>query len=251
MSLYTRIPMPYIEWDRNNTKYVLTVLPFSGLLTGAAEAVWYTVSMAAGIHAPLFAAVSCALPLLINGGIHLDGLADTADACASHAPPDRRREILADPHTGAFGAAAVVMYEIFLFGIYCELFYLSEKAHAGHLPLLFVISFVAPRAMAQMAAALLPPSSREGLLYTMTFVSDKWLNIMTGIEIMAICTAAVCISLGAWGLIFAAAALLLALCFTRMTRKGFGGISGDLCGWLIKMAEAVILTSFLLILRFT
>lgn len=249
MSLYTRIPMPYVDWDRNNTKYVLTVLPFSGLLTGAAEAVWYTAGMALGIHAPLFAAVSCALPLLINGGIHLDGLADTADACASLAPPERKREILADPHTGAFGAAAVVIYEIILFGLYCEIFYTAGKAQAGKLPLLLVVSFVAPKAMAQMAAALIPPSAPKGLLYSLSFVSDRWLNVITAVEVLAVCTAAVCISQGARVFIFAGALSLLSLYFRRMAMKEFEGISGDLCGWLIKMSEVVMLASVFLSLR--
>lgn len=46
----------------------------------------------------------------ITGALHLDGLADLADALgASHQHPERLLAVLADPHVGVFGLVAVVM----------------------------------------------------------------------------------------------------------------------------------------------
>ena len=42
------------------------------------------------------------LPVVVTGGIHLDGFGDTLDALASHAEPERKREILKDPRAGIF-----------------------------------------------------------------------------------------------------------------------------------------------------
>jgi adenosylcobinamide-GDP ribazoletransferase len=47
------------------------------------------------------------LGLLITGGLHLDGAMDTADGLAV-TEPNRRLEVMADSHTGAFGAMAAI-----------------------------------------------------------------------------------------------------------------------------------------------
>lgn len=40
------------------------------------------------------------LPLIVSGGIHLDGLVDTADALYSRRETEKKLEILKDPHVG-------------------------------------------------------------------------------------------------------------------------------------------------------
>jgi len=46
----------------------------------------------------------------LTGALHLDGLADLADAlAASHRDPQRFLTVLADPHVGTFGVVAVVL----------------------------------------------------------------------------------------------------------------------------------------------
>ena len=46
--------------------------------------------------------------LLLTGALHADGLADTCDAVFCHATPERRLEIMRDPHVGAFGVVGLV-----------------------------------------------------------------------------------------------------------------------------------------------
>lgn len=43
------------------------------------------------------------MPLLVTGGIHIDGFSDTMDALSSHAERQKKLEIMDDPHIGAFG----------------------------------------------------------------------------------------------------------------------------------------------------
>jgi adenosylcobinamide-GDP ribazoletransferase len=62
-----------------------------------------------GGPAPLLAAVlAIALVALVSGGLHLDGLADTADALAAHGG-ERAERARRDPAIGAAGAVAVVI----------------------------------------------------------------------------------------------------------------------------------------------
>ena len=243
MSLYTRIPMPEMEWNPGNTKYVLTLLPVSGLLSGAAEAVWFSVSLIIGIHAPLYAAIACGLPVIVHGGIHLDGLADTADARASCTSKEKRRSILADPHTGAFGAAAIVFYEMVTFGLFCEIFTLAEHQKKASILLLLLFSYIIPRALVQSATVLLPPSVPGGMLYSLTSAADRRLNLITSVGIIALCSVLIGVSSGYAVVVFVTLAILVILYFRNMALKQFGGISGDLCGWLIKITETVMLAS--------
>ena len=50
------------------------------------------------------------LPLLVTGGIHLDGFLDVADARSSHQSRARKLEILKDSHVGAFAVIAMGCY---------------------------------------------------------------------------------------------------------------------------------------------
>ena len=252
MSLYTRIPLPLIEWNAKNTKYVLTVLPLSGVLIGAAEAVWLAAGRMAGIHAPLYAAVSCGLPLLINGGIHLDGLADTIDARASYASPERRREILHDPRTGAFGAAGIVLYELLTFGVYCELYECPETVDrtAGALPVLMILVFAVPRMLVQIAVCVIPPSAPEGMLYTMSSVSSRPLNLITASGLLLLCMTVAVLQQGWAAVLYVGVAVLLMLYFRCFSIRQFEGLSGDLCGWLLKVSETVLLAAVFVTLRY-
>ena len=47
------------------------------------------------------------IPVLITGGIHLDGLLDTADALSSYKTKEEKLEILKDSHAGAFALSLI------------------------------------------------------------------------------------------------------------------------------------------------
>jgi adenosylcobinamide-GDP ribazoletransferase len=47
--------------------------------------------------------------VIVTGGLHEDGLADTADALGAHTTRERRLEILRDPRVGTYGALALIL----------------------------------------------------------------------------------------------------------------------------------------------
>lgn len=97
LSMYTTVPVKNVVWNNDSTKYLFYVFPFvTGFLIGIFEAILLYVSKYYGINEFLYAGLSLAVIVLVTGGIHLDGFADTIDAAASHGDWEKKRQILAD-----------------------------------------------------------------------------------------------------------------------------------------------------------
>lgn len=92
--MYSKIPMPPADWEKENMKYALCFFPWVGLAVGAVSAVLFWLLQQIGAGSMLRAAVLTAVPVLVTGGIHLDGYLDTMDALSSWREKQRRLEIL-------------------------------------------------------------------------------------------------------------------------------------------------------------
>ena len=79
-AMFSRIPMPRVEWKKENMRYMLCALPLVGAAIGLALTLWVWVCLRLKIGQTLFAAGIALIPLLLSGGIHMDGFCDTADA---------------------------------------------------------------------------------------------------------------------------------------------------------------------------
>lgn len=103
-------------FDRITGRRAIAALPVAGLVPGLAAAL--LVAMAAGgpwdpVANPLAPMVIGVLVVCLaewlTRGMHLDGLADIADALGSYRGPAEARKVLADPATGPMGAGAVAL----------------------------------------------------------------------------------------------------------------------------------------------
>ncbi|MDG4551814.1 MAG: adenosylcobinamide-GDP ribazoletransferase [Candidatus Contendobacter sp.] len=110
LQLLTRLPVPASSGPPRPEELGLSVLffPVVGLLIGA---------LLAGLHTALWlvdpgvlAALVLAAWVLLTGGLHLDGLADTADAwIGGQGDRDRTLAIMKDPRSGPVAIVAVVL----------------------------------------------------------------------------------------------------------------------------------------------
>ena len=118
IAMYSKIPMPQAEWNEKNMRYAMCFFPVVGVVIGAAEfAAGYALLHWLHCKPLLFSVAMTLIPVLITGGIHLDGFADTVDAMSSYAERERRLEILKDPHTGAFAIIGLCCYFLANVGI--------------------------------------------------------------------------------------------------------------------------------------
>lgn len=238
-SMYSKIPMPYSDWNQENMKYSMCFFPLIGIVIGTLVYGWSRLLLLLPIHHQLGTAIYLFLPILITGGIHLDGFLDTQDALNSHQTKERKLEILKDPHTGAFAIISGIMYFVLAFGIWSEADVTAVK--------ILAVGFVLSRSLSGLSVVTFPLAKHSGLAATFSESAQK-----KRVKITMLCYIVVCIILMAviqvW---LACAAVLAALAifffYRHICQKEFGGMTGDLCGYFLQLCElgmafAVILT---------
>ena len=234
-SMYSRIPMPGIVWNERTTRYLLCWFPAVGLAISAAQFFLLALLRWSDTGAVLKGVLLAALPLLITGGIHLDGFLDTVDARTSCAPWEKKLEILKDPHIGAFAA------------IYCGIYLLLSAgawSEAG-LRAMRIMVYVFPleRAMSGYLALKLPDARAGGSLAQLKDSSPrKYTKALLLIE-AAVCVVGVLSVEWKLGLAGLCAMAIVTIYYRRMAMRDFGGVTGDLAGWYLQVSElAVLLT---------
>ena len=185
----------------------------------------------------LRAAGFCLLPVWITGGIHLDGFADTSDALASYGDKEKRLAILKDSHCGAFAVIRLCSWFVLDFALWSALPLTIQTVGCMQL------GFVLERAISGWAVASLPLAKHRGLAYTFSTASDRRRvkGILTGI-ILVVSMALVGVGrISGWAMLAAALACLWR--YTVVSRRDFGGITGDLAGWFLQRCELWMLAA--------
>lgn len=234
-SLYSKIPMPRTEWNRDTMKYALGFLPLVGGIVGLLELGWLYAAMRLQLETVLYGVVAALLPMLVTGGIHMDGFTDTSDALCSYGDRDKRLEILKDPHIGAFG----VMYFAALLLLQCGLY--SQFFSVPALMPVLVVGFALARTIGGGAIVWLPCAKNSGLAHTFAEGSDrKPVRIAMVVEGIMCLLGIASFSPVCAAVLVAVLAVLLPL-YRRFCLHTFGGVTGDLAGFAITLSETGIL----------
>jgi len=238
-SLYSAIPVPQVKWERNTMRWALVCLPLVGVVIGAIEWLWYWFCATRRAAALFYAVIAALIPLLISGGIHLDGLCDTCDALCSYGEREKKLQILKDPHVGAFGVIWLTAFLLAETACFAQIY----EAPAP-LPLIY-FGFAAARALGGRKIVTLPCARDSGLAHIFAENSDKKivsrLLLIENVCLFILC-AVVCPKKYIWSLIVAAGLLYGWSRFhSRLCRKAFGGITGDLAGFFISTSELLFL----------
>ena len=230
---YSRIPMPRVEWSEENRQYSLCFFPMIGLVIGAAMALWLWLCDALGMGNMLRGCVGALIPLLVTGGIHMDGFMDTCDALASWQPKERRLEILKDSHVGAFAVIGCCGYLMLAAGL------LSEMTMEFALPL--ALCFVASRAASAMTSVSLKSARADGMLRSFTQTAQSRAVMVSSGVYFTLCLCVWLLSGWAMACLCAAALLCCVVFYKWMAYAQFGGVTGDLAGWLLLVTELMLM----------
>lgn len=180
------------------------------------------------------AALVLALWVWSTGGLHLDGLADTADAWVGGlGSRERTLAIMKDPTSGPAGVSALVLVLIAKFAALETVI----GAGAGSGVWAFVWVPVVARAQLPLLFLTTPYARSQGM------AAAPARNAPPGASRLAILLAlgAVVIALGWLGVLFTAAAMLLYWLVRGALMDRLGGFTGDTAGALVELTEAVAL----------
>jgi adenosylcobinamide-GDP ribazoletransferase len=234
-SMYSRIPMPQIKWNGKNMRYSLLFLPVVGAVVATVLYGVFFLFRYFSLSPVFFASAAMLVPVLLTGGIHVDGYCDTCDALASHSDRETRLSIMKDPHIGAFGLIYTCTLLLLQFGAWHQIFLKPGFI----LPAL--ASFVLSRALAALAIIDFPKAKQSGLAATFSGFSSK--RPATAVLVIVVALLALFMTVGCnWaGLAVPAAALLFFWAFYGMSKRQFEGVTGDLAGFFITICETLAL----------
>ena len=235
-SLYSKIPLPPFKWDSEDMKFHLLFFPFVGALIAFVS---YFLYKNFHITSPLIALL---IPLLITGGFHVDGFMDTMDALHSYGDRQKKLEILKDPHVGAFSIISLLVFILILLESLSEIF-----ENPGMEVIFLCHSFIISRILSALSVILFPKAKKEGMLVVESRTESRSLVIFILLAEMILDFLILGFYVFNHGKslydflifpLFIAVMLLAFLYYYLMSRKHFGGISGDLSGFFVCISEA-------------
>jgi adenosylcobinamide-GDP ribazoletransferase len=234
VALLTRLPLgARVRIDEVDVARSLAWLPLVGVGLGGAVALAARILEGRLDDGPV-AVLIVAAWALATGAIHLDGLADSADALGG-GNRERRLEVMRDPRVGSFGVLAVV------FVVVLKITLVVAVLARGHHLWLLAIPAVG-RAAASALSAALPYAREQGAGAALVSGPQRAERLAVALA-TAIVVALACARLR--GLLAVAAAAIVALAIGRLARRRIGGITGDVLGATIELAECAALVALL------
>ena len=237
-SMYSKIPMPETDWNKDNMKYAMCFFPMVGAAIGLLVVAVYLICNTLQMGNLLKTSILTVLPVFITGGIHLDGFVDTMDAINSYQSVERKLEILKDSHIGAFALISCVVYFIVDFGLWSEIGLRSI--------LILCVGFMLSRALSALSIVTFPCAKTSGLAASFSDAAQKNTVKITMYIYIAFCIGIMMFINFILGSICIISAFLMFIYYKHMSIKKFSGITGDLAGYFLQMCELLMLASVIL-----
>ncbi|MGF6331783.1 adenosylcobinamide-GDP ribazoletransferase [Pseudomonas sp. BS3782 TE3695] len=213
----------------------LLFYPLVGLLFGLI--LWGLNWLLLGAPLLLHAALLLSVWVVLSGALHLDGLADSADAwLGGYGDRERTLTIMKDPRSGPIAVVTLVLVLLLKFA---ALLALIEQQHS-------VILIIVP---------LLGRSALLGLFLTTPYVRPGGLGQaladhlprLAGQQVLVICALASVLMAGlsgVWALVLAA---VMFVWLRQVMVRRLGGTTGDTAGALLELLEVVVLVGLALV----
>ena len=243
VAMYSKLPTPRVDWDKKSLSWAMCFFPVVGVVIALLLGGWLKLCAWLDFGTFLRSAVALLLPIAVSGAIHLDGFCDTSDALGSHQSREKKLEILKDSHTGAFAIICCCLYLIFFFAVWCEV------EPAGRTLWVLSLGPVLSRSLSGLAAVSWPNARGSGLLATFIQPMDAVKARVLLLVWVAVSAAAMITLDPVTGLAAAAGAGLSFLYYFVMSRRQFGGITGDLAGFFLQVCECAMVLAVVLAQR--
>jgi adenosylcobinamide-GDP ribazoletransferase len=238
LGFLTRLPMPE-GLPRASLAEAMRAFPIAGAVIGAASGLVFAGLALTGLPALAASALALAALALLTGGLHEDGLADTADGFGGGRDRDSKLAIMRDSHIGVYGVMALalgLMVKAACLGTFAE-------GPATAVIILLTASGAFSRALIVWLMASTPPARSDGLAQSVGQPSDFTARnaLLLGGVI------AILLLLLAGGLVPALVTIgigaLVAGLIRFVAMRQVGGHTGDICGALQFLVEMAMIAA--------
>lgn len=230
IGMYSKIPMPKVARDKENMKYTLCFVPVIGLVIGVLLYFWSRICEKCGFGQVCFALVGTVIPVIVTGGVHLEGFLHTADALHSHGKMERKFELLRGSHVGAFSVIAVICF----FMLYMAGLTLIWKENQLFL---LGISYLVSRILGGMSFAWFPAAEEGAVSHTFSLAAHKRTVRVVLVTLLALVFISAVLIQPVIGAIMALAAMWVWTYYYYMSKKQFGGVADNLTGYFLCLCE--------------
>ena len=247
VSLFTVIPVGgEAELGEGDAARAVLWMPVVGLLLGLAGAGVMVGVDAGGSGGPrrlLGAALAVGLIALLTGGLHLDGLADTADGLGSRRAPADALAIMRRSDVGPMGVAALVLVLLVQVTAACR--GAGSRAAAS-----LVLAEVTGRVAVVVATG--SPAARPGGFGALVAgrtspLARTLVVVLLGCAIVVAGLASDGAGLAVRGLVAALIGLLAGGLLQLVARRRLGGMTGDVFGAIVEVSAAAVLVTCVLV----
>ncbi|HWE90401.1 MAG TPA: adenosylcobinamide-GDP ribazoletransferase [Pseudonocardiaceae bacterium] len=234
LSWLTILPVPTGAVDRRTAAWAIGLAPLVGALLGLFAAGLLTGLVLAHVPALVSGLLVVGALALATRGMHIDGLADTADGLGCYGPPERALAVMKDGSAGPFAVVTLIIV------LGAQAASLASLAVAGRWWAV-VLAAAAGRAAFVVCCRRGVPAARPDGLGALVAGSQPW-PVPAGWWLL-LAVAGTVVLPGRWWA--GPAAVLLAggavIALAAHTRRRFGGVTGDVLGAASELAVTVVL----------
>ena len=232
-AMYSKIPVRNFNWEKENMKYCLLFLPVVGIVEGVFLIAFSIFLNKLNVNPILIAAVLTVLPILYTGGIHMDGFLDTMDALGSNQDKQKKLNILKDSNSGAFAIIGGLVYIL--------LYFASLLTFQGFIRIyILAVSYMLIRAYSALSLIVFKNARGSGLAFEFADKSLIYTNRTVLIGFILLGSVAMIIININYGLLCAISVFLVFMYYRVKSFEEVGGITGDLAGYFLQLAELVV-----------
>lgn len=227
----TRIPLPQVKLDANKIASSLPFFPLAGAVIGGILTLIHILGQRI-LPGRVIAGVTVVMSIIITGGMHLDGFADTMDGLFCYGDREKKLTVMKDSCIGAYGVVGLILI------ILLKYLLISSLPETYLIPALIGFPIIS-RWMMTYAIVFYPYVREQGL--GKAFSGQKLSSfILAGIMTVVM----VYLTAGFQGLMVVAGVFAGGFIFIRYLLGQLGGMTGDTYGAINEFCETLALLIF-------
>jgi adenosylcobinamide-GDP ribazoletransferase len=228
LGLLTIVPVGHVpEVDRRLAERSMRWIVPVGALLGVAAASVLTAGQRVGLAALTAAVLAVATLAALTRGLHLDGLADTADGLGSRRPARQAIAVMRTSDIGPFGVTVLVLV------LLIQVFALAEASWRA-----LIVSVVVGRLSILVCCSRGVAAARaDGLGALVAGTVSRQLLVVTSLATGA----GAAVVVGWRGPLAVVLGLTITFLLVRHCVRRLGGVTGDVIGAAVELATAVAL----------